>query len=64
MDEPPRDNFNYVSSLFVSAICLILFFTDSIRVKKKSYPRYISKARSVFALRKPKKYLLISCGPC
>lgn len=64
MDEPPRDNFNYISPLLMSAICLVLSLTESVRVKKASFPRYISKVRSAQALRKPKKYLLISCGLC
>ncbi len=64
MDEPPRDNFNYISSLFVSAICLVLSITESQGAKKTCFPRYISKVKSAYALRKPKKYLLISCGLC
>lgn len=65
MDEPPRNNFNYGVAFIISVICFFMTYVKCVKQGKATVTGYVSNSRirkNIFC--RPKRYFLISGGPC
>ena len=65
MDEPPRDNFNYIILIRINLICFLLLYTEKVPEKKPVKSNYNLKTKKSIVLNRiRKKYLLVLGRQC